>query len=432
MSKCSDFELRDEPKLDINDTYRSPNSNFENKSIDSYFRQQSEAINSFKSSNDSIVASKGKIASKVTSKNTFNLNDESFASVCNEIDLADKTLEIAHKLINRKNRKRKSSICSTFSSSSDQALSFAPSVNSTLNSSQDTTEKVLITKEDNSSGFGTISAFTQQTFAIPNSRSVTNYQPFNGNSLNLNQLLFISPNVLCLSIGCFVGFKLNYLKIKNLSVTAFSTEIKVKANVDTLNSLDIDYPKQVINIPPFFDGILSDRICITPLKSGSFQLEFQVYPRIENLNLPISPISVICNIKVEELVIKRPFYSSIDCSLIDYNLFEDNRDRQTINLLIPNKKITNEIPLRLNLKANSGFTFEPIYRHPDSAIHSFRCSDANTLFLTTKTQYEMRIPIRVEANGQCQKQSSLTVSIDSTKSHVLSIIQLRATFWPKV
>ena len=431
VSKCSDFELREEPKVDVNDTFRSPNSNFENKSIESYFRQQSEPINSFKSLNDSIVHPKQEIDSQI-SKSNFSLIDDSFVSVCDEIDLANNTLEIAQKLIDRKNRKRKSSSSesSVLSTSSDK-FSFAPSVNSTLNSCQGMSEKAVVVNEDNSSGFGTFSGLTHQTYAIPDSRSIGTLHSLNANSLNLNQLLFISPNVLSLSIGCFVGFKLNYLKIKNMCVTSFVAEIKVKANIDTLNSLDIEYPKQPISIPSFFDGLLSDKIVLTPLKSGSFQVTFQVYPKIENINLPISPMSVICNIKVEELIVKRPFYSS-NCSLIEYNLFEDNRERQTINLLIPNKNITNEIPLRLSLEPNSVFAFDPIYRHPDSAIHSFRCLDANTMFLTTKTQYEMRIPIRVEANNQLKSESCLTVSIDSNKSHVLAIIRLRATFWPKV
>ncbi|CAG2165200.1 unnamed protein product [Oppiella nova] len=427
VSKCSDLELKAEALVDTNETFRSPNSEFRDKSISSYFKQHSEPLSSIQTFGDSFQMKAEDICTKIPHQNDLSLINESFVSISDSLfSASNNTLENVQKIIDRKNRKRKSRLSNA--STLSECHSFTPSVNSTLRSSESiSTSDVHKSTTVVTSGVGTLS--TVQTYS-PNSDSSHSIALTNANTLCLNQMLVVSPNVLSLTIGCFVEFKLNYLKVKNLSITSFKAEIKINANVDTLNALSIQYPKHVINIPAFFEGLLTQDIAIIPLKCGSFTVAFQIYPSIESINLPISPLSVICHIKSEEVVIKRPLFSS-NYLQIHYNLFDEEIEKQTIDLCVNNTNFSDVIPLKLCLEANKGFIFEPLYRHSDSTIHTFRCLDPQTLFVATKTQYEIRVPLIIKGNGVRDVDSCLTVSTDSPQSHVLAIFQLRATFWPK-
>ncbi|XP_054153235.1 uncharacterized protein LOC128951953 [Oppia nitens] len=424
ISKCSDLELKcnDKTNSGMNIALLSPKDEVKDKSISAYFMQHSEPLSSIETFGQSFNMKR--ITQNNLQKEMSSIN-ESFVSINDEMTSSETTIESVQKIIDRKSRKRKSN--SSIVSIPVINQSFAPSVNSTINLYDNTLKSPPMPNK--TSGLGTLSTVTAQTYSIPHPDNSQSLVLSNNNTLSLNQLLVISPNVLSLTVGCFVDFKLNYLKVKNLSITSFKAEVKINANVDTLNALDIKFPKNMINIPAFFEGLLNEDIVITPLKCGSFKLIFQFYPSIDNINLPINPLSVICHIRSEELVIKRPYFSS-HCQKLHYNLFEDTLIKQTIDLCISNKSISDVISLKLLLHPNKDFMFEPLYRYPQSTIITYRCIDPFTMLLATKSLYEIHVPIIIESNTINTK-SCLTVATNSSSSHVLAIFQLSATFWPK-
>lgn len=429
LSKCSDLDLKaDEQNNAFNETFLSPNSEFENKSINSYFKQNSEPLSGINLFGISDQTKNVSTVKKSTNEMTFNFDenmsfeDQSFISVTDEISASDNTLLIAQRIIDRNNRKRKAD---------KSNASFIPSINSTRNLCQHNSSDAVLDTSVLTSGLGTASTSQLRTDSLPHSKS-SSLNSTIGNTLSLNQLIVISPNILSLTIGCFVSFKLNYLKVKNLSITSFKAHFKLLANVDTLNDLQISLPSEAVSIPAFFDGLLTNEITITPLKCGSFTFVLQIYPSIENIHLPISPLSVICQIKSEVINIKR-LHNPSNSSQINYNLFQNNENYRTIDLILSNQYFSNEIALKFSLEPSKCLMFEPLYRLPDSTIHSFRCPDVYTLYLVTKTQYEMKIPLKIQSFGEQNAVSTLTVAIDSvSNAHVLAVYRLSATFWPKV
>jgi hypothetical protein len=141
---------------------------------------------------------------------------------------------------------------------------------------------------------------------------------------------------------------------------------------------------------------------------------------------------VVCQIKSEVIHIKR-LHNPSNSSQINYNLFQNNENYRTVDLVLSNEYFSNEIALKFCLEPSKCLTFEPLYRLPDSTIHSFRCPNVYTLYLVTKTQYEMKIPLKIQSFGEQNAVSTLTVAIDSvSNAHVLAVYRLSATFWPKV
>ena len=339
LSKCSDLDLKGSDNVDINQTYRSPNSDFGDKRMSCYFKERSEPLSSVNSFDKTFESKENFNLTNNMSENKFNLMEESFVTIGDEITSSNLTLESALKVIERKNRKRKSDIKDV--SMASEFDSFTPCVNSTINSSNDISRTVsLKNKSEISSGLGTMNANN----SLPKSETTTHSIGLsNAKTLTLNQSLIVSPNVLSVTIGCFVTFKLDYLKVINHLVTPFTAEIKIDANVDTLSEVDIKYPKEMINIPALFNGLLTDQISITPLKFGSFTVVFQFYLTSQSINLAISPLQVICHLKSEQLVIERPL-TSAKCSQISFNLFE-NRGYDNIVLCITNNQYMTEIPL---------------------------------------------------------------------------------------
>jgi len=423
LSKCSGFDIKaDEQKTSFDQKFRSPDSEFEDKSINSYFKQNSEPVSGIDLfGNRDQTKLRDSFAKSSANKMSLGCDYEtsfvkkSFVSVTDELSASDNTLSIAQKIIDRNNRKRKADTNNTFNRN----------INSKKLCEDNLNDMAFKTSNALTSGLGT------SIRSLPHSES-SSIGSLVANTLSLSQLLTISPTVLSLTIGCFVTFKLNYLKVKNLSITPFKANFKLSANADTLNDLQITVPSEAVSIPAFFDGLLTNEITITPLKCGSFTFVLQIYPCIENVYLPISPLSVICEIKSEAVEIKR-LLPSTNPSLITYNLFEDCDNHQTIDLILSNDYFSNEIPLKFSLEPSKCLMFEPLYRHRESAIHSFRCPDPHSLFLITKTQYDIRIPLKIQSFGEQKVVSSLTVAIDSvSNSHVLAVYRLSVTFWPRV
>lgn len=414
-----DFRINE---LSDDATFRLPGKRFDDcSSINSYFLKKSEPINEVTCFNETIN-SNSEIKKRESLKsfadpeiNELNV-DQSFISVqdvLNEINSCDNTLDI-YKKINQRNTKTpdiSTSSDQTYKTERESFQVFSPSANSTR----------FLTLEDdessNSSGRGTGSAF--ESCATAENKIC---------AVDLSKNMVAKPASINLTLGCFVTFDLNYLKIENKTAQAMMLCLKVDANAEIFNNLKIDLPVESIRIPAFFDGLLSGDIKITPIRTGLFEFKITAYPYIENINLPIQPLVFHCKIKSELVLLKQIQPSPGNTDTVELNFFKNSTKRCVFKFDLENDYISNDTPVVFSIEPKYSADFEPIASH--SRQGSFKLISPYEYHAKVKSGISMKFALNITNKSSF---ILLTANIDSAEfKSLLKKLYIKTKIWKEV
>ena len=334
------------------------------------------------------------------------INEPSFISLLDDISSSENTLDICKKVIKRLN--------------DTKVDKFSPNLNSTLINCD-------LDKREASSGIGTATGYSSGKSKLSGNSP--------GNQISLTNFLKIGPLNFDLKLGCYVPYKINYLRICNTSSTSFKLLFKNKnTDAETMNNVYLKLPAK-IEVLALSNEIISQEIIITPLNTGFFRISIQVCPIVENLQLPFEPVTITCNINSENVIFHRQLLFPSKSKTINFHLFKEDDlfdSNKKATFCISNEHLSGEIPLKFQLvKDSDSIMFSEMFNTKEREIIRVRCPDIKTLLLATKNKFPIEIPLKI-INDKPKIQSTLTVSIDSTFSHVIGVFHIQANFWPKV